>query len=172
VNGAVATLNLALLGLLLAAICWAWSAAMRRLWNRQPLLDWEPRRAVPWGLVDLLLLAALFVFIQIVGAGVARRLDNIPDNLPADQVLTRPAVHLVSAAGHGVWLVIAGIWLVMLRGARAADLGVSLRGFLSDVLLGVAVFLLLAPPMYALQFVLVQWWPSHHPLVEILKQHS
>lgn len=40
-----------------------------------------------------------------------------------------------------------------------------------DILLGAAAFAMLAPPVYAIQLVLVQWFPSEHPLVRILKEN-
>ncbi len=40
----------------------------------------------------------------------------------------------------------------------------------SDVRLGVVAFLAVAPPVYALQLLLVQWFESHHPLVEMLRK--
>jgi membrane protease YdiL (CAAX protease family) len=64
-----------------------------------------------------------------------------------------------------------GFPLIALRtGATMRDLGLSFKNVLSDLRLGLVGFVLLAPPVYALQGLLIRFWqPSHHPLVELFK---
>ena len=50
------------------------------------------------------------------------------------------------------------------------DLGWDLRCVGRDVRLGCVAFVGLAPPVYALQLLLVTWFKSHHPLVELLQR--
>jgi len=50
------------------------------------------------------------------------------------------------------------------------DFGWSLATLVSDVRLGLIGFVMLAPPVYAIQGVLVYYWkPSEHPLMEMFK---
>jgi len=59
----------------------------------------------------------------------------------------------------------------MLRtGATPRDFGWSPRHLAADLRTGLAGLVMLAPPVYALQAVLVTFWkPSAHPLVELFK---
>lgn len=47
---------------------------------------------------------------------------------------------------------------------RGSDLGLTLARAQSDIKLGLVAFVMLAPVVYAIQFVLVLWFPSRHPL--------
>ncbi len=51
------------------------------------------------------------------------------------------------------------------------ELGFDWRTVAADLSLGAVAFLALAPPTYLLQLVLVQWFPSEHPIVRLMKEH-
>jgi membrane protease YdiL (CAAX protease family) len=61
--------------------------------------------------------------------------------------------------------------LVCLRtGATAADFGLRLNRWRYDLLVGLVGFIALAPPVYALQATLVHFFPTQHPLIDILRE--
>jgi len=123
-----------------------------------PLVDWSPRRPVPWGLVDLVGTLVLY-FLGIIA---------IRAQLPlADKAILVWANMAVSVG----LLVVAGALIALRTGATWRDFGLSARELWSDVKLGAAGFVMLAPPVYALQGLLVYFWkPSKHPLMEMFKE--
>ena len=54
---------------------------------------------------------------------------------------------------------------------RGSDLGLTLARARSDVRLGLVAFVMLAPVVYVIQFVLVVWFPSRHPLTTMFLQN-
>ena len=66
---------------------------------------------------------------------------------------------------------LSAFWIGLRTGATWRDLGVDRACLRRDALLGIVAFAMLAPPVYGLQFLLVQWFPSQHPLVELLREH-
>ena len=64
--------------------------------------------------------------------------------------------------------------LAFLRvGTRATvhDLGISPANLMHDVRNGVLAYVAVAPPTFLLQLLLVNWFPSHHPIVDIVGDH-
>lgn len=64
------------------------------------------------------------------------------------------------------------LWLWFARGARGPDLGLTLTGLADDVRCGAVAFALVVVPIYFLQAVLTQFFPSHHPLIELLQKSN
>ena len=50
-----------------------WATVIRRLFRRQPLVELEPRVAVPWSGIDLVVLAMTLLFCEIAAGAVAVR---------------------------------------------------------------------------------------------------
>lgn len=75
--------------LALAAGLWfclaAWITVVQRLWRRQPVVPYEPRRHVPWQGVDLLLVLLVYVATAAGMVGMAHA-------ILADSGLTKPPV--------------------------------------------------------------------------------
>jgi membrane protease YdiL (CAAX protease family) len=68
-------------------------------------------------------------------------------------------------------LVVVGSLISLRLGATARDFGFSARQLWSDLKLGLTGFVMLAPPVYAIQGLLVYFWkPSKHPLMEMFKE--
>src|SRR5262245_32151904 len=156
---------------------WSWLAAAARMalsWNlvpaeaaasiehvlgrfgvppRLPLVPWSPRRPVPWALIDLIALVGLWFVASVIvgavlyGAGWIERAAEMA-KLSLDQ-------HKAITTGNlAVSLIIAGIGLplVALRsGATLRDFGWSWSRAAEDLRLGLVAFVMLAPPVYALQ---------------------
>jgi membrane protease YdiL (CAAX protease family) len=161
-----------------AALTWGWlppplaavvenALSSAGLSPRLPLVAWSPRRPVPWAFFDLLALIGIWL---VVGE-VLRRLDIVPSG--KIETLSLAEQQTLVAANMGLSLLIAliGTALIALRtGALPSDFGWSWRDTFSDLRLGSIGFVMLAPPVYALQGVLVYFWqPSKHPLMEMFK---
>ena len=153
--------------------CAGWIEALRRLARMQPVLAYHPRRPAPWGLIDLALAAALLMAFQVANVFVLRHGYGID--------LTKGREHLSS---HGLALVTFSESVANLAAIAAAlavigwrtradcrDLGISVRHVSQDFGLGLVTFVMLAPPVYAIQWLLVAWFPYRHPLTSLLEQH-
>lgn len=141
-----------------------------------PLVPWSPRRPVPWALVDLLGTLALYVCVIVALRLALGQLGWLPDTqAPADESklsLDDKQILVWANIVASLGLVAAAGPLIALRsGACWRDFGFSARELWNDVKLGLAGFVMLAPPVYAIQGLLVYFWkPSKHPLMEMFKQ--
>lgn len=149
-----------------------WLLALWRLLAGKPLIAYEPRRRVPWGAVDLalaifLLYSTVLVSRQLLawtyGIGVAADPASLT---PREQALVILAASIASALTVAT-VVVA---IVLHTCSTERDLGVSFRHIRRDVGLGVMAFMMLAPPVLAIQSLLVRFWPSAHPLIELVKE--
>jgi membrane protease YdiL (CAAX protease family) len=160
----------ALVTLLGFFVCW--TLAIVKLVRRQPLLPYEPRRVVPWGLVDL----GLVVLILFLGMAVAKVLlreqfgpgagtDDNPFTLHQNMLLI-----LADTAMKVAVMVIVTPVIMLRTGCTWRDLGVLPGEVGRDIGIGLAAFCMLAPIVYALQAALTQLEPYKHPLIEMLTQ--
>jgi membrane protease YdiL (CAAX protease family) len=166
-----------------AALTWGWlpkslaahvenALQAAGLSPRLPLVAWTERRPVPWALIDLIGLVGLWLFASLAVSAIAHGLGWIEsgsglDDLSLEQrkgfLLANISISLLVAGG--------GLAVIALRTrATLRDLGWSWTEIASDVRLGLIGFVMLAPPTYALQGLLVWLWkPSKHPLMEMFK---
>jgi membrane protease YdiL (CAAX protease family) len=171
-----------LLAAVRAALTWQWlpgSAAERiaaavaalGVSPRLPLVAWRSRGPVPWAFFDLLAL----VGIWLVGSLAASIILHQSGWLPAGDVeklsLTERQALIVGNVAIELAILAIGLPLIALRaGATLRDFGWPASDFWSDVKLGLIGFAMLAPPVYAIQGLLVYFWqPSKHPLTEMFK---
>jgi membrane protease YdiL (CAAX protease family) len=137
-----------------------------------PLVPWHIRRAVPWGLIDLILLFGIWVVASLAAELVLRQfgLVRVGTKMESLALAQRKAL-IVANMLISLSIVGAGLPVVALRTrASRRDVGWSAGHLLSDLRLGGIGFIMLAPPVYALQGLLVQLWkPSKHPLIEMFK---
>jgi membrane protease YdiL (CAAX protease family) len=158
--------------LLLGITLVTWSILFFRRRPGQPWVAYEPRRPVPWGLVDVLLAVGLL----IVCSSVALALAGVP---PQEQTRSGPpalepdlqasAIYSQAAVSLAV-ICLSAVAILWRHRADRRELGWAVDRIGSDVRLGIVAFLALAPPVYVLQIVLVTWFKSHHPLVEMLRK--
>ena len=138
-----------------------------------PLIRWSPRRPVPWALVDLVGTLAIY-FVGILALRLLLgQLGWLPDDADETKLTLGDKELLVWAnMGASLALLAVALPLIALRtGTAWRDFGFSARDLWSDLKLGLAGFVMLAPPVYAIQGVLVYFWkPSKHPLMEMFKE--
>ncbi len=160
--------------LVLAGSLASWAWVVRQLNSRRPLVAWSARGPVPWGLVQLIALLFAMIALQValqtllLGSRAVDSAGGRPQDLEADPEVMLRLMHASSTA-YVLWL--AGAWWFLTRwqGAAAEEAGWNAATLKSDLLLGAAAFAVLAPIVYGLQYVLVQYWPSRHPLVEAVR---
>jgi membrane protease YdiL (CAAX protease family) len=160
--------------LVLALGLWGWANALRRLAAGRPILEFEPREPVPWGLVDVLFTAVTLLLTQVLVQVALWQLFDLRPVQPSDKM--PPLARAVLVLGMGLaQIATAVLSLVFLRWsarARLRDVGIDVRRFEADVRTGLVAFAMLAPPVYAIQAVLTQWFPSEHPLISLLQKRA
>jgi len=138
-----------------------------------PLVRWSPRRPVPWALVDLVGTLAIYIIGILALRVLLGELGWLPDEADETKLTLADKELLVWAnMGASLGLLAVALPLIALRtGTTWRDFGFSARDLWSDLKLGLAGFVMLAPPVYAIQGVLVYFWkPSKHPLMEMFKE--
>jgi membrane protease YdiL (CAAX protease family) len=164
----------AVLGLVILAIiavgCAGWTLACTRLLSGQRILSYEPRRDVPWGLIDLIAVIVLLLLTTILAQGVLIYGGLVP--MPKVGVAGEPSVWLLAADAVTKFVSLAAVaYFIYLRHPLSwEDLGFRGDRLLTDLRTGLVAFCMLAPVVFGIQFLLVQWWPSSHPLIEMLQR--
>jgi membrane protease YdiL (CAAX protease family) len=150
----------------------AWLRALVQLYLRRPILRYEPRPPVPWGLVDLIFFVAFYLgatlaavmLIQVLGLRSA-----LDEQASAHERFVWIAVQIAV----GLLSTLLGVAVIALRcRCNAGDLGLRLGAVGRDLFVGVIAFTMLAPPVFAIQALLTNWFPYEHPLIELIKQDN
>ena len=160
----------ALLVVLASVACWV---VAYRKWRRgEALIPPEPRRAVPWGFLHLLLAFAIASACSLAASGLVSAWTEVPPKTPLAEMPVRAITLSLTLLALSTFAGVAGALLMMkfAAGATANDLGLSIERIQSDLRLGVVAFVALAPPVYAVQMALIQFVQSEHPLIQVLEQ--
>ena len=139
---------------------------------RLPLVEWSPRRPVPWALFDLFALVGIWLGSQLAIAGLLRDTGWIPRGSDLKTLtLDQRQAFIVANVAVSLAILAIGLPLISLRtGAKTRDFGFSLTDVPRDIGRGLIGLVMLAPPVYVLQAILVTVWkPSSHLLVELFK---
>ena len=156
---------------LLAATLRVWLFVIRRWSQGLPLVDRVQRQAVPWGLIDVVItILLLFVISGLAINAVDRRFGVTADTPPEALSLLYYRWKISSMALGSLVTLIASCGMITLRYRLSLRDSQWIFNTWHDLRLGAAAFLLLAPPIYALQLLLVQWVASKHPIVELLRE--
>jgi membrane protease YdiL (CAAX protease family) len=147
-------------GLLLASII-VWIQLIARWLRGGIILEWEPRRAVPWGPIVAVPAIAFMLLTLSMSGETAAEPRIAPQNLLASMLLPTLAAAVVVAIAIG-------------SGATAADLGLptSTRQLSRDVLIGSVACFAAVAPVYGIQALLLYLLgredPSRHPFVKMV----
>ncbi|MFO7906169.1 MAG: CPBP family glutamic-type intramembrane protease [Pirellulaceae bacterium] len=158
---------------LLAASIRIWTILTRRWFRGVALVESEPREAPCWGPLDVVLaIVLLFTFSSLAHSAVREWFDvaagTPPDHVPVAYHYWN--ILALAFASLATLATTAGVIMLRCRVSFRA-LGFVPETVWRDAGLGVKAFLALAPPVYALQYLLVQWVDSKHPLVDVLREH-
>ena len=158
---------------LAGAIGTAWVHVIRLLLNGQSPVAWEQRRPARWGLLDVVLAIFLLLFCTMVAMGIVNARFGLAPGTPIENAPMPYQTWLVLAQSLASLVTMSASMLFIIARCHVSlrDLGFDRRAIWRDVRLGVAAFFLLAPPTYGLQLVLVQWFKSSHPVVELIREH-
>jgi membrane protease YdiL (CAAX protease family) len=148
-----------------------WAAVIRRLRRGEQIMPLEPRRPTPWAFVDLSMVVMAKFLFEILGQVLLRDVwgVDLPDDIRAlgDHLIPLQLVYTSSTLATFAFAVV----LLWLRAkANAADFGLRLDRLRYDLRVGFLGFVALAPPVYALQAALVHFFPTQHPLIDILRE--
>jgi membrane protease YdiL (CAAX protease family) len=138
-----------------------------------PLITWNPRKPVPWDAIDLLIVIGLYLFGSAAAAMIVEDLASTVVTIGSHVVrLSHDELLIIASLLVSLAILAIGLPLISFRtGATPRDFGLSSRDFGNDVKLGLIGFVMLAPPTYAIQGLLVSFWQeSKHPLVEMFKE--
>jgi len=125
--------------LLLAAGVSVWARIARRLGRGEPVIPYEPRKQVPWGALDVFLVALYFVVTSGWIATVDAELFHVPRELPEELARTEPdASHpLIVLLRHDrslatlAWCLVAGVLVAPI--AEEVFFRLLLQGWLEAV---------------------------------------
>ncbi|MDZ4821582.1 MAG: CPBP family intramembrane glutamic endopeptidase [Planctomycetota bacterium] len=156
----------------IAGSLFAWILLGRWYSRTGQILPFEPRRAVPWTAIDLvLILMAQLLLGLLVMRIMQQRFDisGVPEiaNLARPELLTL----LWLSIGASILTVLFAVALVALRcNADRDDLGLNTKELRADLRRGVIAFVLIATLVYALQAGLFHLYPTPHPFIDLLRK--
>ena len=163
-----------LLGLIFAGGLFMWLRMIGRLMRREPLIDRQWEKPVPWEGVDVLLIVGTFIITQFICGFIALRTFGV--HMPFDLSHTDPQRDLAILSGNlaaSIETFVIGVCILRLRcGASLTEMGFDLRYFSEDVATGLAAFLIAAPVVYGVQLILVELIgiKYEHPVIEAVKE--
>lgn len=156
---------LATTGLAIGPMIWAQLA--RRNQQGQPLVDFTPRRNVPWSVAELAAIVAVYFLLSVAAYFLAR--PSASADASPEQLITFESLLAVSFAS----LLTTGFGIVLVRlsaGATIDDLGLNTVNLLSDLALGAMAFAAILGPLYLMQALLGLLTDERHPIIELLQK--
>lgn len=168
----------------LSVVTWAWLVA--QIHRGQTIVPYRPRGPVPWTGSDLCLVVLFFIVANLGAfawlpmsdrAASSMAIDGDSQVDPSDATetandaarLDRFELKLVAGTtANLITILLAVAWLIGRRSADWSDFGLASDRVGQDVALGVAGFVAVSLPIYALQFVLSHFSSRQHPIIETL----
>lgn len=170
-HSAAAYAIMALKAALLLGSLAVWIRVLVRGSAGKPAVRFEPRRPVPWGLVDAAMVLAVWYLLMIVLSVFLAHWSAAGIEPGPAKVIAETRGRLLGAILAGLGSVAFGIERLAARGAQLADFGLSRRDRERDFGLGLVGFIAAVAPVYGVQSVLVEFWPSKHPLIEMVEKN-
>jgi len=151
----------------------AWVLAIGRCARGEPLYRFQPRQAVPWGLVDLAVVAVISLGFGSIAVLAVQAFRGIAPGTPFAKLEPDDMAAVMLASSTASIAVFAAVlaWLVIRVGAKASDLGIDPKKADTDVALGMLAYVMLVVPVFAIQLTLNELLPTdqEHPLMTMLK---
>lgn len=151
-------------------LVWIWAA--NRLFLRQPVLPYEPRRQVPWEGIDVLVILFASVLLQTECIYIGLKLVGVTswenwDDLDAHAKFVSILADLISR----FIIVFLGASILVLR-ARATrkDLGINPSRTVYDFRCGALAFLASLPLVYGLQAIVLDWIKYKHQIIDVVEK--
>lgn len=147
-----------------------WLAFFRARRNAEPFIAVTYTRSVPWGILDMGVLIVVLLTITGFGVSQIRSWAGIDPAAEPESLLPREQA-IVFASFGGATLIATGLslgWLFLRFGKHEA-LGVASSHLRDDLRQGVQWFTMLVVPVVLVQIVLTRWFPTQHPLIEMLR---
>jgi membrane protease YdiL (CAAX protease family) len=153
-----------------------WILQLVRLVRGRPLLEAVPRRAVPWSLVDLLMIGLTGLVVLALSQWWSRRqFDLPPDGWELTELNPHQQINVVLFfAVSSLFTWVAALMICHWRaGATAADLGWDRPHWRHDVALGAATFTMLIVPVLLIHYLLQRLMPidDSHPFVDLILEN-
>jgi membrane protease YdiL (CAAX protease family) len=153
-----------------------WAFALARVSSRRPIYPYRPRRPVPWGLLDLGVVAFASLSTSVMAYIIAASLMGVRPGADMAELSPWQFGGLV-VSGSIASLAVLGLVLVWLRWrvhAGPQDFGIDFGRLDADVGLGLIGFVMLAVPVFAIQLGLAYLFPEQeqHPLIKMLKAQA
>lgn len=173
---------------------YVWGRVIERLLRREPPVPYEPREPVPWTGPDLVVSLGILILAYALAPALQATFSGfeppttsnseesgdatlvIPgEDLPTpvdpapERLLLTPGLIAVQAIASLVAVGLIGLGMHRFAGATRVDLGLTSPRPIRDVLLGIGGMLGASIVVYFIQAILVQYYPSEHPLLEMLK---
>lgn len=147
--------------LLIAGSLFLWRRIIAQLRCGKEPVTFESRRPTHWGVVEVVLIAGGYILLQSMAGSWFDAYAETPDKLR--RVLS---ANLCANLLTAIWTLL----VLRVRGSNWTDLGLRLHRLAYDIKLGLLAFVVIAPPVYAIQGLLKQWFPGEHPVEELLHQ--
>lgn len=143
--------------------------------RRQPGQAWlrvEPRPPATWGLLDITRTLLLFVLFQIASLQILQSATTINPAAGFERLSSfESSLVLGSDAVVKLIVVAVSLGIIALRDRQLyRRLGLAGDTFVRDLKIGGVAFLILAGPVYAIQGLLTQMFPSEHPLMTVFER--
>lgn len=152
--------------------CFGWLQVLLGLAQGKPLIEFSPRNAVPWTILEIL--GVVIVYLLVSGLFVAALhfgMDSGDASLQSLQTVQDRQIAIgASTVATLLSASLMAVLLILSSHATLTDLGLGPKAFqqiLPDLQLGFLVFSMLAPIVFGLQnlFVEVLDYRSAHPLI-------
>lgn len=149
--------------------CWTnWQAGFKRLAQGLPLLEYRKREPACWGLLDVGLIFVAILVIVSAATGYVSSLKGIED--ASELTAMNPQEQSAIILAFGLSTLLATALSVGWLWARFQRLdGFEMEHFWQDVELGFRWFFMLVVPILLLQLLLTRWFPTNHPIVDMLR---
>jgi membrane protease YdiL (CAAX protease family) len=170
-NAAIGTASIIVFGSVIG-----WGFVLVRSVRGEPACRYEPRRPVPWGLLDLGVIVFASFTVMIIAYALVSGLLGVRLGAPPADVPPRILASLMLCDSTASLVMIALACAYLYHRVRAGwhDFGMDSHRVSDDIRLGLAAFLMLVVPVYAIQMLLSWLFPdqAQHPLITMIESSA